>query len=320
MSFSPQNTASPTRVPAAPWFHCSEFAEPMVERVLTWFEVLGYTVLLQSDIVSGRHQAVLQGFCNGILSDRFRQAMQRINPTASPQQIESLLQQLITTQTMPILQQNRRLHLQLLEGINVEADASAVDLDRLATLKLVDCANLQNNDWLVIHSFPVIESDYQHCLDLVVFINGLPLVVFHSLHTGEETWSLRTAYLQLQEYKDHLPQFFSFNELLVLSNGVQSRIGTLTNHWKGFIPIRSVNGEDAPYRSELEVETLIQGVFDKRRFFEIIQHFIVFQQSRTKLAKKLRRHAFCTITIPKNLPKKRNNLYPGEVNGNGSQT
>lgn len=208
----------------ASWLSFSEFVEPIIEQALTWFEVLGYTVLLQSDIVSGRHQAILQNYHNGILGDRFRQAMQRINPTASQQQIDSILHQLTSPRIMPLLQQNRQWHLQLLNGISV---ASSTDPHQRTTLKLVDFNSLQNNDWLVIRSFPVVEVDVQHCLDLVVFINGLPLAMFHGLHGGEEAWSLRAAYLQLQAYQSHLPKFFSLNELMILSNGAQSRIGTL---------------------------------------------------------------------------------------------
>ncbi|HLO48766.1 MAG TPA: type I restriction endonuclease [Kamptonema sp.] len=273
--------------------------EPLVEHTLTWFEVLGYTALVQSDIVSGKHQTVLRSYCNGILGDRFCQAMQRINPTVTPQQIESILHQLTTTRSLPMLQQNRQWHLQLLNGIQVES--SVTDDGRPVTLQLIDFFNLLNNDWLVIHSFPVVEADYQHCLDLVVFINGLPLAIFHGLHGGDESWSLRTAYLQLQEYKDRLPKFFSFNELLVLSNGVQSRIGTLTTSWKKLIPIHSVNGEEYPFTGQTEIEKLIQGVFDKRRFFEIIKYFIIFRQTRKMLTKKLIYNSFCTITTPKQL-------------------
>lgn len=289
MNIPSQNTADRTRDPLASWLNYSKAIEPSVERTLTWFEVLGYTVLLRSDIISGRHQAILRSYCNGILGDRFRQAMQRINPEVSPQQIESILLQLTATRTMPVIQQNRQWHLQLLDGIRIDS----------ATLKLIDFSNLLNNDWLAIYSFPAIEANYQHCLDLVIFINGLPLAVFHGLHAGEEAWSLRAACLQIQEYQVHLPKFFSFNELLVLSNGIQSRIGTLTSQWKQFIPIHSVNGENIPFSGGTEIETLIPGIFDKRRFLEIIQHFIVFRQSRTKLTKKLRSHSFCTINIPR---------------------
>ncbi len=292
-----QKTTNPTRERVTSWLDYSESREPHVDRTLTWFDVLGYAVLFPSDIISGRHQTILRNHCNGILGDRFRQAMQRINPTVPPQQIESIFHELTAIHSMPMLQQNRRWHLQLLDGIHSES--SVTGRSTSATLQLIDFSNLLNNDWLVIHSFPVIEGDNQHCLDLVIFINGLPLAVFHGLHAGNKAWSLRSAYLQLQEYQAHLPKFFSFNELLVLSNGVQSRIGTLTSSWKQFIPIRSVKVEETPFAGETEVETLIQGIFDQQRFFEIIQHFIVFRQGRTKLTKKLRPHSFCTITIPK---------------------
>ncbi|WP_416669624.1 type I restriction endonuclease [Egbenema bharatensis] len=278
------------------WLRYSEPVESNVERALTWFEVLGYTALLQSDIISGYHQAVLQNYRDGILGDRFCQAMQRINPTASPQQIEAILHQLTTSHSAPTMQQNYQWHRQLLHGISIEC--SGTHPNRLPTLRLIDFFNPLNNDWLVIHSFPVIEADEQHCLDLVVFINGLPLAVFQGLHRGNEAWSFRAAYFQLQKYKAHLPKFFSFNELLVLSNGDQSRIGTLTTRWKQFIPIRSTNGENAPFAGETEVETLIQAIFDRRRFFEIIQHFIVFHQNPTMLTKRICPHSFCTIPDP----------------------
>lgn len=293
MKRSLQNIANRTRARATEWLNFSK--APSVERTLTWFEVLGYTVLLQSDLVSGRHQAILRSYNHGILSDRFRQAIQRINPEVPPQQIESILHQLIATRTMPLVQQNRQWHLQLLQGMRINSLATG----KPATLQLIDFSNLLNNDWLVLYSFPVIEGDYQHCLDLVIFINGLPLAVFQGLHGGNQPWSLRATYLQLQEYQAHLPKFFSFNELLVVSNGVNSRIGTLTASWKQFIPIRSVNGEEFPFPGQTEIETLIQGIFDKRRFLEIIQHFILFRQSRTKLTKKLRSHSFCTLNLPK---------------------
>ncbi|NJR63356.1 MAG: type I restriction endonuclease subunit R [Cyanobacteria bacterium CRU_2_1] len=270
--------------------------EPTVERALTWFEALGYTVLLRSDIVSGRHQTVLQSYHNGLLGDRFRQAMQRINPTVSPRQIESVFRQLTVSRPIPMLQQNRQRHLQLLNGIRIESSESR------PLLQLIDFSNLHNNDWLVIRSFPVIEADHQHCLDLVVFVNGLPLAVFQGLHLGDEAWSLRAAYLQLQKYKAHLPQFFAWNELLVLSNGGQSRIGTLSS--ERFARIQSAHGEEAPLTGETEIETFIQGVFDQRRFSEILQHFIVFRQNRTKLTKKLRSHSFCTVTYPQSMSRR----------------
>ncbi|VXD16572.1 conserved hypothetical protein [Planktothrix serta PCC 8927] len=291
-----QNTANRTRNPLESWLNFSKALEPNIERILNRFEGLGYTVLLQPDIISGRHQGILRSYCNGILGDRFRQAMQRINPEVTPQQIETILHQLTATRTLPLMQHNRQWHLQLLNGIKI---TSANDPSQLITLKLLDFSNLFNNDWLVIYSFPVVEANYQHCLDLVIFINGLPLAVFQGLHGGHNPWALRAACVQIQEDQTRLPKFFALNELLVLSNGIQSRIGTLASQWKQFSQIHSTNGENIPFPGETEIETLILNIFDPRRFLEIIQHFIVFRQSRTKLTKKLRSHSFCTLNIPK---------------------
>jgi type I restriction enzyme R subunit len=200
---------------------------------------------------------------------------------------------------MSLLQRNHQWHSQLLNGIPVEAPGA--EQHQATTLQLIDFANVQNNDWLVVHSFPVIEGDHQHCLDLVVFINGLPLAVFHGLHIGEEAWSLRAAYFQLQRYKAHLPYFFSLNELLVLTNGVQSKIGTLNASWRQFFPIQSINGEESLLPRQTEAEILIQDVFDKRRLLEIMQHFIVFHQNRTQLTKRLCTHSFCAVPLPQSM-------------------
>lgn len=260
-----------------------------VELILTWFEALGYIALLESDIVSGRHQQILRTYQGGILGDRFRTAMARINAGVSQEAIEGVLEELATSKRGPILQENRRWHFRLLDGIETKSGT---------TLRLLDYAAPANNDWLVIHGFPVIEDEYQHCLDLAVFVNGLPLAVFGGLFLEDREWSLRTAYLQLQECKTHLPRFFSFNELMVVSNGVRFRVGTLTDEWQQLISIRSANGEKIPCKTGSEIATFIQEVFDKRRFLEIVRHFIVFHPCRKKLRKKLRPYSFCTLQSP----------------------
>lgn len=298
MNRLPQNTVNRIESSPVSWLNFSDLVEPIIEQTLTWFEVLGYTVLLQSDIVSGRHQSILQHYHNGILVDRLYPALRRINPTASQPQLDDILCQLVAPRTQPIVLQNRQWHGQLLRGLPV---SSRIDSQSQPLIQLVDFDHLLNNDWLVIRSFPVVEADHQRCLDLVVFINGLPLAVFHGWQGGGESWSLRAAYLQLQTYQVQLPQFFALNELLILSNGIQARIGTLTNSWRQFAPIRSANGEEIPLAGETEMEAFVQGIFDKRRFLEIIRHQIGFQQRRTNLTKKLQPYPFCTISLPKNL-------------------
>ncbi len=287
-SLSP-NTLNRIRDPLAYRYNYSSGMPPKIERMLNWFEKLGYRVLLQSDIISGQHQTILRSYQNGILCDRFSNSIQKINPGVSEAQIKQVLHQFIFEQNVSsFIQQNRQWHLQLLEGVNLKTAGVTTKL------KILDFANPANNDWLVIYSFPVVERDYYHCLDLVIFINGIPLALFQGLHGEEQIWSLRAAYLQLQEYQEHLRKFFSFNELLVVSNGSQSRIGVSTNTWKQFIQVCSDQAEAALFLGKTEIQALISMIFNQWSFLQIIQNYIVFRQSRTILTKKLCFHSFCT--------------------------
>ncbi len=257
--------------------------------MLTHFEKLGYAVLLQTDIVSGQHQTILQSCRRGVLGDRFRLAIQRINPSCSVSDIEAVLQKLTRDCSIPLVQHNRLWHLGLLEGIPVKSRVSS--LQRAKSLQFIDFSNPYNNDWLVIHGFPVIDGEHQHCLDLVVFINGLPLTIFHGLHIGPEAWSLRAAYLQLTNYQAHLPHFFSFNEFLVLTNGEQARIGTVTNRFNQFIRIEPAYIKYNNTLEKSEIEILLQSIFIKQKFLQTIHKRIVFQRSQTTLNKKIRSYS-----------------------------
>jgi type I restriction enzyme R subunit len=279
-------------------FASIEHQQYLLEFTLTWFEVIGYDVLLQADITSGRHQTILRSYCNGVLGSRFREAMGRINPHASPGQIESALKELTKVSSLPMLQQNYLWHNCVLNGIEVASSANSA-FAPATTLQLIDFTALSKNDWLVIQGFPALKEDYSHCLDLVVFVNGLPLVVFGGLFLEDREWSLRTAYSQLQEWTSNLPHFFAFNELMVVSNGLRSRIGTLTTAWKQFIAIRStIGGKTSHLPAETQMVTLLTEVFDKRRFLEILRHFIVFSCESTGIKKRLRPHGFCNVIVP----------------------
>lgn len=165
MNRLPQNTVNRIESSPVSWLNFSDLVEPIIEQTLTWFEVLGYTVLLQSDIVSGRHQSILQHYHNGMLVDRLYPALRRINPTASQPQLEDILHQLAAPRTQPIVLQNRQWHGQLLQGIPV---SSRIDPQSQSLIKLVDFDHLLNNDWLVTRSFPVVEADHQRCLNLEI--------------------------------------------------------------------------------------------------------------------------------------------------------
>ena len=141
----------------------------------------------------------------------------------------------------------------------------------------IDFGNPENNDWLVVNQLTVIENQINRRPDIVVFINGLPLAVIELKNPADEKATLKTAFNQLQTYKNDIPSLFTYNELLIISDGLEARAGTLTSGWDRFMPWRTVEGKKIAPRGSVELQVLLQGIFEKQRFLDLILNFIVFE-------------------------------------------
>ncbi|MEH2298102.1 MAG: type I restriction endonuclease [Nostoc sp.] len=267
--------------------------EAMAPSLLTWFEVIGYTVLLEPDIALGKYQIGRSSYSDVVLYQRLHSALQKINPTKSDEAITAAIHQVIYTESSDLPKNNRRFHKFLTNGVEVEyLYNEEIVHDKVW---LIDSSNLLNNDWLAIHPLSIVEGSYAHCPDVVVFINGLPLAVIVSIQPSDEQATFKEGYQQIQTYSQQIPKLFSYNTFLVITYGNRARIGTLTSDWEEFLPWRTIDGEDFPAKSVTELEVLIQGIFDKRRFFELVKHFVVFESNEIRITKKLLRRPFCTI-------------------------
>ncbi|QPM89002.1 hypothetical protein PSAL_002100 [Pseudooceanicola algae] len=182
----------------------------------------------------------------------------------------------------PIIQskmteENRRIHALLVNGVDVEfkADDGTIRGDKVW---LIDFEDFQSNDWLVTNQFTVIEGKHKRRPDLIVFLNGLPVAVIELKNAASETATIEDAFAQLQTYKQQIPSLFRTNAVLVSSDGLLARIGSLTANEERFMPWRSVTGaaEDFTPEGPQEMETLLKGVFDKGRFLELLRDFTVF--------------------------------------------
>lgn len=285
-------TFKASRVPKR-FQHCN--LKPLIaapDMMLAWFEVMGYTVLLEPDIGFGKCKAERSNNAEVCLRDRLHNSLSRINSSISEFAIKEAISQLIYNENLSLFENNHRFHRLLVDGIEVEYQVNNQFF--YDTVRLVDSANLLNNDWLVIHPFTVVENNYAHTLDAVVFINGLPLAVIISTQPKYEKVTFKEAKERLQEYFRQIPSLFSYNALLVIQSGDSARVGTLNCELKDFLPWYTIDGEDF-LQVESELEVLIQGIFDKRRFLELVQHFIVFENNGSNISKKLLRRTFCTI-------------------------
>lgn len=255
------------------------FTESVVEQAgLAWLESLGYAVLAGPEIAPGEPQAERGDYCQVVLERRLRQALERLNPQLSSDVLEEAYRKLTRPEYPSLVVNNRTVHKYLVEGVPVEFTRPDGSIGSDAA-RVLDYERPEQNDFLAVHQFTVVEDHRERRADVVIFVNGLPLAVVelkNAVCGGATIWS---AFNQLQTYKQDIPSLFLFNEALVISDGVEARIGTLTADREWFMPWRTVEGEDLADARLPQLQVVLEGVFDKRRFLDLIRYFIVFEDS-----------------------------------------
>ncbi|MEY3775401.1 MAG: Type restriction enzyme protein [Verrucomicrobiota bacterium] len=247
------------------------------EAALTWFGELGYAVGHGPHLAPGEPKAERDGFGEVVLVGRLREAIRRLNPAIPEEAREEALRKVLRVATTSLVQTNRSFHRLLRDGVDVEyaRPDGSIKGDKA---RLVDFADVRANDWFVVNQFTVIEAGHNRRPDVIVFVNGLPLALIELKNAADEDATIWSAYAQLQTYKAEVPSLLHYNAALVVSDGLQARMGSLTANQEWFKVWRTITGEgDAP-KSALELETLVRGVFDRQRFLDLLQHFIVFEE------------------------------------------
>ena len=247
------------------------------EAALEWFKELGYAIGHGPHLAPGEPAAEREGFGDVVLVGRLREAILRLNPTIPEEAREEALRKVLRVGTPSLTQTNRAFHKLLRDGVDVEyprPDGSIAG-DKV---RLIDFEDVQANDWLAVNQFTVIEGQHNRRPDIVVFINGLPLGLIELKNAADEDADIWAAYRQLQTYKAEIGSLLNYNSALVVSDGLQARIGSLTANQEWFKVWRTIDGEgDAP-KNVLELEVLVRGVFERQRFLDLLHHFIVFEE------------------------------------------
>lgn len=246
------------------------------ELCLGWLEDLGYTKLHGPDISPGGDSQERDSYFDVVLRGRLEGALQSINPGQSFSILEEAARRLILLSSASLIDANREFHDLLLNGVPIETTRSDGTTAH-ELVKIVDFDNPDNNDWAAVKQFTVKEGEYQRRTDVILFINGLPLVVIELKNPTDEKASLHSAYQQLQTYKNELPKLFTYNELCVTSDLYNARLGALTSPEERFMRWRNMNGQGKEKKVSMELETLVHGVFRKERVLDLIQNFIAFK-------------------------------------------
>ncbi len=263
----------------------SFFTESEVEDVaLSYFEELGYTILHGPDIAPGEPNAERNTPGDVILEGRLRSALAQINPQIPPEALDEVVRQLLRSETQNLIENNRRFHRLLVDGVPVSYQSGDRTVHDQAWL--IDWDNPTHNDWLAVNQFTVIEHQNRRP-DIVLFINGLPLAVLELKNAAAENADITAAFNQLQTYKKDIPSLFTYNEALVISDGLTTRIGSLTADRERFMPWRTIDGIDIAPPNTPDLEVVIRGVFDPTRFLDLIRYFMVFEVDGDTVIKKM---------------------------------
>ncbi len=264
------------------------FTESVIEQAsLAWLEALNYEIAHGSEIGCGQPAAERADWGQVVLEGRLQQALARLNPLVPNSALEDAFRKLTRPHSPSLVGGNHAMHRLLVEGVPVEYPRPDGTLGG-DLVRVFDFDDPTNNDFLAVNQFTVVENKHERRLDVVLFVNGLPLAVIELKNAADEDATIWTAFNQLQTYKAEVPTLFTWNAALVVSDGVQARIGTLTADKERFMPWRTIAGEELASTAMPELQVVLEGVFEKARFLQMVRHFIVFEdEGGGKLVKKM---------------------------------
>ena len=260
-------------------------SEAAIEQVvLDHLTGLGYAIATDAQIGPDGKAPEREAYADVVLVKRLTTAIEKLNPTIPAEARGDALRKVLATEKPSLVEENRRLHKLMVEGVDVEfySDDGTIRGDKV---RLIDFDDLAANDWLATGQFTVIEGSINRRPDIVVFINGLPLGVIELKAPGGENATLAGAHNQLQTYKSQIPSLFRTNAVLVTSDGITARVGSLTADQERFMPWRTTDGKVIAAKGQPELSILIEGIFDRRRLLDLLHDFTVFGETGSGLAK-----------------------------------
>jgi type I restriction enzyme R subunit len=257
----------------------SKFSESVVEdAALDWLKALGYTILRGPEIAAGEPAAERTdpNYRDVTLEQRLRKALKRLNPALPPEAIEDAYRRLTRGDEPSLVTRNHALHQRLVDGVTVEYTRKDGSIGG-AQVRVFDFDNPENNDWVAVNQLTVVEGQNNRRPDVLIFVNGLPIALMELKNPADENATIWSAFKQIETYKAQIPSLFTYNELLIISDGLEARVGSLTADTERFMPWRTIEGEELAPPALPQLQVVIQGLLDKRRLLDFIRYFVVFE-------------------------------------------
>ncbi|KHK61592.1 type I restriction endonuclease subunit R [Pseudomonas frederiksbergensis] len=260
-------------------------SEAAVEQaLLEQLRRLGYAIVSDNIIGPDGSAPERESHDVAMLQTRLEDAVSRFNPQLPTEARADAIRKLTQSELPNQLEENRRIHKLLTDGVDVEyyADDGVLTAGKVF---LLDFDRPENNDWLAVHQFVIISGQYKRRPDVVLFVNGLPLAVIELKAPGSAGANLVGAFNQLQTYKQQIATLFHTNVVLVTSDGIAARVGSLSSDLERFMPWRTTDGKDVLPKGQPELPTLIEGVFEPQRLLDLLRWFTAFGETGRGLVK-----------------------------------
>ena len=252
------------------------FTESVVEQAaLAWLEASGWQIAHGPEIAPDGSAPERTDYADPILAGRLREALARLNPSIPAEALEDACRKLTHPEGADLIARNRAVHQLIVDGVPAEYRTDGGIRGDL--VRVIDFDAPDVNDWLAVNQVTVTEGNHVRRPDVVLFVNGLPLAVIELKNAADGSATIWSAFSQLQTYRAEIPSLFTTNQVLVISDGLHARIGTLTAGREWFKPWRTISGETLAAQTMSELQVVLEGVFDRARFLELVRDFIVFE-------------------------------------------
>ena len=270
--------------------------DQLEQETLSWLADVGYTAVYGPDIALDGNTPERSNYVQVVLVERLRNAINRLNPLVPLVAREDALQQVLNLDTPVLLAANRHFHRLLINGVPVQYQKDGET--RGDFVRLIDFADASANEWLAINQFSIKGPKYTRRPDIILFINGLPLVLLELKNPADLTADVWKAYEQLQTYKEQIPDVFQYNEILVISDGTEALMGSLSADAERFMAWRTIDGVTLdPLGQFNELETLVRGVLAPVYLLDFLRFFVLFENDGTLVKKIAGYHQFHAVRL-----------------------
>ena len=259
----------------------SLLAESKIEEfAIGLFEQLGYRYLYGPDIAPDGINPKRVSFEEVVMVESLRHAVYRINHTLPQEVCNEAINQVLRIASPDLLSNNETFHRMLTEGVSVSVHKEGSERGELVWL--VDFDNPLNNDFTVINQYTIVENNHNKRPDILLFVNGLPLVIIELKNAADENATVQSAFRQMETYKETIPSLFTYNSIIVISDGLEARAGSLSAGFSRMMAWKSADGKAEASRLVSQLEVLIKGMLNKETLLDLIRSFTVFEKTKTE--------------------------------------